>query len=256
MIFDSHTHYDDIAYDEDRDELLSGMADRNVGGIVCVGASWDSLSAIEQITSKCPFTYAALGIHPENALELTEARRSELKDIILKQKPVAIGEIGLDYHYDEPSPEVQKDIFIYQLELAKELDLPVIIHSRDAAEETYEIIKAHCPNKKGVVHCFSSSFEMATEYINMGFYIGIGGVVTFNNGKKLKDVAKRIPLSNMLLETDCPYLAPTPFRGKRNDSGYIDYIAAEIASLRGISKEEVISQTEQNALTFFNIKKG
>lgn len=256
MIFDTHSHYDDEAFDNDRDELLSGMPAKNVGNIVCVGASWDSLNKIQDITSKYPFTYAALGIHPENALELTEARKIELRDIIISRHPVAIGEIGLDYHYDEPSPEIQKDIFIYQLELAKELDLPVIIHSRDATEDTLEIVKAHCPKRKGVVHCFSSSFEIAVEYINMGFYIGIGGVVTFKNGKKLKDIAARIPLSSILLETDCPYMAPVPHRGERNDSSLIDYVAKEIATLRGITKEEVIKATEENAFHFFNITRS
>lgn len=253
MIFDSHSHYDDSAFDEDRYELISSLKEKNVEKIIAVAASWDSLNKIKDMCSRFPFMYPAYGIHPENALDLSEERKAILKDFLIKEKPVAIGEIGLDYHYDEPSKEIQKDIFIYQLELAKELGLPVIVHSRDAAEETMSIIKEHCPQKRGVIHCFSSSYEIAAEYINMGFSIGIGGVVTFKNGKKLKDIASRIPLESILLETDCPYMAPAPFRGERNDSSLIEYVAKEIASLRNISFEEVIDTTTLNTKKLFNI---
>lgn len=254
MIFDSHSHYDDQAFNDDRDLLLSTLKEKNVGNIICVGAEWSSFEKIKAMCSKYPFAYAALGIHPENALDLTMERRSIFKDVIADIKPVAIGEIGLDYHYDEPSKEIQREAFIYQLKLAKEVDLPVIIHSRDAAEETMDIIKEYMPQKKGVIHCFSSSLDIANQYIDMGFTIGIGGVVTFKNGKKLKEVAANIPLSSILLETDCPYMAPEPFRGTRNDSSLISYVAAEIASLRGISPEEVISETEKNTKRLFNIE--
>ncbi len=253
MIFDSHSHYDDDAFNEDRDLLLSTLKDKGVGDIICAGSSFDSIYKIVDICNKYPFAHMTFGIHPEDIKDLPLERRPEFEALIDKYKPVAIGEIGLDYHYEYYDPEAQKELFIYQLELAKEKNLPVMIHSRDAAEETFEIIMNHMPERKGVIHCFSSSFEMATQYINKGFYIGIGGVVTFKNSKKLKDVAARIPLSSILIETDCPYLAPTPFRGQRNDSSYLTYVAKEIADLRGITSNEVINATENNARTLFNL---
>ncbi len=254
MIFETHAHYDDPAYDEDRDYLLSHMAENGIGHIVCASAEWDSFEAIFDICNRYPFCHLTLGIHPSNSLELTAERRPVFEALIKDKKPVAIGEIGLDYHYDEPPREVQREAFIYQLKLAKEFDLPVIIHSRDAAEETFEIIKEYMPPKKGVIHCFSSSLELASEYVKLGFLIGIGGVVTFKNGKKLKEVAAGIPLESILLETDCPYLAPVPHRGERNSSLYIPLIAEEIAALRGITKDRVIEATEANAKKLFNIE--
>lgn len=253
MIFDSHSHYDDEAFDADRDEILRGLSDKGVGKIISAASSWDSLKKVTDISHKYSFAYPALGIHPENATDLTSERIPLLESLIATEKPVAIGEIGLDYHYDEPPRELQKEIFIYQLELAKRLNLPVIVHSRDAAEDTYELIKAHNPDRKGVIHCFSSSYEMAVKYVDLGYYIGIGGVVTFKNAAKLKDIAARIPLTSILIETDCPYMAPVPFRGKRNDSSLLTYVADEIASLRGITAEEVIETTYNNTCKLFNI---
>lgn len=251
MIYESHSHYDDSAFDEDRDELISTLKDNNIGNVIAVAASWDSLLKIKELCAKYDFFHAAYGIHPENGYDLTDERRTLLEKFIEDNNPVAIGEIGLDYHYDEPPRELQRDIFIYQLELAKKYDLPVIIHSRDASEETMDIIKAHMPPKKGVIHCFSSSLEMAHEYVKMGFYIGIGGVVTFKNGKKLKEVAANIPLEKILIETDCPYMAPTPHRGERNNSILLCHVIDEIALLRGITPKEVELQTEINAKTLF-----
>lgn len=253
MIFDSHSHYDDSAFDEDRNELLGSMAAGGVGHIISVAAEWKSFDKIFDICSRFPFCHPALGIHPENALDLTAERRPVFEKMLQEKPPVAIGEIGLDYYYEDPPREIQKEAFIYQLELAKRFNLPVIVHSRDAAEDTLDIIRAHCPDRKGVIHCFSSSYEIAREYVNMGFLIGIGGVVTFKNGKKLKEVAANIPLSSILIETDCPYMAPTPHRGERNTSLLLPFVVSEIASLRGISDEEVISATEQNGKRLFGI---
>ena len=253
MIFDSHSHYDDSAFDEDRDAVLSGLNEKGIDKIIAASSSWDSLLKVTDICHKYSFAYPALGIHPENATDLTEERKPLLEELIVTERPISIGEIGLDYHYDEPPRDYQKEIFIYQLELAKKFNLPIIVHSRDAAEDTYEIIKAHNPDKKGVIHCFSSSYEMAVKYIDMGYYIGIGGVVTFKNAARLKDIAARIPLTSILLETDCPYMAPVPFRGQRNDSSLLTYVAEEIASLRGISAEEVIKTTHDNTCRLFNI---
>lgn len=254
MIFDTHSHYDDEAFDEDRDSLLSSLKEKNVDKVISCGAAWDSFEKIKKICKKYDFCYPALGIHPEEADGLPEERKPLFEKYIKEMKPVAIGEIGLDYHENVISKERQRELFIYQLELAKKYNLPVIIHSRDAAEETMSIISEHLPEKKGVIHCFSSSYEMACEYIKMGFYIGIGGVVTFKNGVRLKEVASKIPLSSILIETDCPYMAPVPFRGKRNDSSLLSYVVDEIASLRGISAEEVIEATSENGCRLFNIK--
>lgn len=253
MIFESHAHYDSEQFDEDRDELLKSMPENGVGTIVNSGANWDSVTEVVELAQKYPYVYAAVGMHPDEVGDLNEERFAYLKSQCQKDKVIAVGEIGLDYYWDNESHDVQKKWFIKQLELARELDLPVIIHSRDAAADTLEIMKEHAKGLRGVIHCFSYSLELAREYVKMGFHIGIGGVVTFKNGKKLKEIAQEIPLDRILLETDCPYLAPVPFRGKRNSSIYISYIAEEIANLKGITYEEVVAQTEENGKKLFGI---
>lgn len=254
MIFESHAHYDAHQYDEDRDELLATMQENGIGTIINVGASWKSIEEVPVLADKYPFIYAALGLHPDEVGDLNEERFALLKEKCQSDKVVAIGEIGLDYYWDKESHEVQKEWFIRQLNLARELDLPVIIHSRDAAEDTLAIMKEHAKGLRGVIHCFSYSKELATEYVKMGFYIGVGGVVTFQNGKKLKEVVQAVPLERILLETDCPYLAPVPYRGKRNSSLYIPYIAEAIAQLKGATYEEVVAQTERNAKELFGMR--
>ena len=253
MIFDSHAHYDSEQFHEDREELLLSMEENGVGTILNSGASWDSVTEVVELAQKYPFMYAAVGVHPDEVGALSDERFEYMKAQCKKEKVVAVGEIGLDYYWDNESHDVQKKWFIKQLELARELDLPVIIHSRDAAADTLEIMKEYGQGLRGVIHCFSYSIELAREYVKMGFHIGIGGVVTFKNGRKLKEIATEIPLDRILLETDCPYLAPVPFRGKRNCSIYISYVAEEIASLKGISCEEVVAQTEKNAKELFQI---
>lgn len=254
MIIDTHAHYDDESFDEDRDDLLTGMKSRGVERIVTVGADIATSKAAIELTKKYPFVYGAIGVHPSDVTELDEEKIAWLLEMSREDKIVAIGEIGLDYHYDEPLPEIQKKWFIRQLALAREAGLPVIIHSRDAAEDTLQImLKNHAEELGGVVHCFSYSLEMAKEYVKMGFYIGLGGVCTFKNAKKVKKVAAEIPLTKIVLETDCPYLAPEPKRGKRNDSTNLIYVAREIAALRGISEEEVIRQTRENACRLYHM---
>ena len=253
MIFESHAHYDSRKFDEDREELLNSMQEHGVGIIVNVGATWKSVATGLELANQYPFVYVALGLHPDEVGDLNEERFTILKAECQKEKVVAVGEIGLDYYWDNESHDIQKKWFIRQLELARELDLPVIIHSRDAAEDTLKIMKEHAQGLRGVIHCFSYSKEMAEEYVKMGFHIGVGGVVTFKNGRKLKEVVEAIPLERILLETDCPYLAPEPHRGKRNSSLYIPYIAEEIANLKGITYEEVVAQTEQNARALFRV---
>ena len=252
-IFESHAHYDSQQFDEDRDELLRSMPENGVGTIINSGANWDSVTEVVELAQKYPYVYAAVGMHPDEVGDLNEERFAYLKSQCQKDKVVAVGEIGLDYYWDNESHDVQKKWFIKQLELARELDLPVIIHSRDAAADTLEIMKEYGKGLRGVIHCFSYSVELAREYVKMGFHIGIGGVVTFKNGKKLKEIAQEISLDRILLETDCPYLAPVPFRGKRNSSIYISYIAEEIANLKGITYEEVVVQTEENGKKLFGI---
>ena len=253
MIFDSHAHYDSSQFDEDRAELLNSMQENGVGIIVNVCADWDSVTEVVDLVQSYPFMYAAVGMHPDEVGDLDEGRFEFLKAQCKKEKVVAVGEIGLDYYWDNESHDIQKKWFVRQLDLARELGLPVIIHSRDAAEDTLKIMKEHAQGLRGVIHCFSYSKELAEEYVKMGFHIGIGGVVTFKNGKKLKEVAEIVPLERILLETDCPYLAPEPYRGKRNSSLYIPHIAQAIADIKGISYEEVVAQTERNAKMLFRI---
>lgn len=253
MIFDSHAHYDSHKFDEDRQELLSSMQKNGIGTIVNSAADWDSLTEVVDLAEIYSHVYAAVGLHPDEVGVLDEDKFLFLKQQCQKEKVVAVGEIGLDYYWDTVSHENQQHWFIKQLQLARELGLPVIVHSRDAAEDTLRIMKEHAQGLTGVIHCFSYSKEMAMEYVKMGFHIGVGGVVTFKNGKKLKEVVETIPLEYILLETDCPYLAPEPHRGKKNSSLYLPHVAQAIADIKGITYEEVVAQTEQNAKSLFRI---
>ncbi|MCF2680645.1 TatD family hydrolase [Faecalicatena contorta] len=254
MIFDTHAHYDDAQFDADRDELLMSMKENDVGTIVNVSATYASCEKVIALAKKYPFMYAATGIHPDEVGSLNEETFSQLKIWCQEEKVVAVGEIGLDYYWDKESHEEQKKWFIRQLHLARELNLPVNIHSRDASEDTFQIMKEYGKGLEGIIHCFSGSKELALEYVKLGFHIGVGGVVTFKNGKKLKQVVEAIPLTSIVLETDCPYLAPEPYRGKRNNSSYIRYVAEEIASLKGVTFEEVVRQTEENAKKIYRIQ--
>lgn len=254
MIFDTHAHYDDMKFDEDRDGLLHSMPELGVGTIVNVGASLEGCKKAMGLARRYPFVYAAVGVHPDEVGALNEETFAELERWCHESRVVAVGEIGLDYYWDEEPREVQKAWFIKQLELAKKVNLPVNIHSRDAAEDTFQIMKEYAAGLKGIIHCYSGSKEMALEYVKLGFHIGVGGVVTFKNGKKLKQVVETVPLESIVLETDCPYLAPEPNRGKRNDSSYIRYVAEEIARIKGVSCEEVIDVTEKNAKVVYGLK--
>lgn len=253
MIFDTHAHYDDEQFDEDRNELLVSMAENGVGTIVNVSASYASCERVTDMIKEYPFMYAAVGVHPDAAGDLDEESFARMKKLFARDKVVAVGEIGLDYYWDKESHDIQKKWFIRQLELARELGLPAVIHSREAAADTMEIMKKYAQGQKGVIHCYSYSREMAREYVKMGFYIGVGGVVTFKNARKLKETVEEIPIESIVLETDCPYLAPVPYRGKRNHSAYIRYVAEEVARLKGISCEEVIRQTEINAKKLYGL---
>ena len=253
MIFETHAHYDDEVFNEDREQLLAGLPEKGIGRVINVGASIETTRTTLALAEAYDYIYAAVGVHPSDIDGLNEETYSWLKAQTAHPKTVAVGEIGLDYYWDNEPREVQKKWFIRQLELARELDLPVLIHSREAAADTMEIMKEHAKGLSGVIHCYSYSKEMAQEYIKMGFYIGVGGVVTFKNAKKLKEVVENIPLTSIVLETDCPYMAPEPNRGKRNNSAYIRYVAEKIAELKGITYEEVVEQTEKNAREMYRL---
>ena len=219
MIFDTHAHYDDEAFDADRDELLAGLSAAGIGTVVNIGASLAGTEATVRLTQEYPFIYGAAGVHPSSTDELDEASFARLRELAAQPKIVAIGEIGLDYYWDEPDRKLQKYWFRRQLNLARERRLPVVIHSRDAAKDTLDLMREERAEEiGGVIHCFSYGKEMAREYLEMGFYLGIGGVLTFKNAKKLAEVVAYAPFDRLVLETDCPYLAPAPNRGKRNSS--------------------------------------
>ena len=252
MIFDSHAHYDDEAFDTDREALLAQCRQEGIEYIVNVSASLKSVETTLKLAGKHSFLYAAVGVHPDEVGELNEESFAWLKEQCRNPRAVAVGEIGLDYYWDKENHELQKYWFRRQMELARELRLPMIVHSRDAAADTLEEVKkAHTEELRGVIHCFSYSPEIAREYLDMGYYIGIGGVVTFKNARKLKEVVKMLPPKRMLLETDCPYLAPVPYRGKRNSSLNLPYVAAAIAEIKGMEAEEVIRITNENAKNLY-----
>lgn len=253
MIFETHAHYDDKRFEKDRDKLLASLPERGVTPVINVGADFKGCKDSLTLSEKYPFIYAAIGIHPENIEELEDSYEW-IREHTSNEKVVAIGEIGLDYYWEKEAAKQQKqrEGFIKQLEIAKEVSLPVIIHSRDAAADTFEIVKGNAAGQiPGVVHCYSYSREFALEYVKMGFYIGVGGVVTFKNAKKLKETVAAVDLEHILLETDCPYMAPEPCRGKRNDSTLLRFVAEEIAKIKQISAQEVIEKTAQNADRLF-----
>lgn len=253
MIIDTHAHYDDEQFDADREELLGSMEEGGIGLIVNVGSTVASWDKIVELTEKYPFVYGAVGVHPDEVGELDEEKFLRMADLLELDKIVAVGEIGLDYYWDKEKHDLQKEWFVRQLDLAREKELPVIIHSREAAADTFDIMKRRAAGMKAVIHCYSYSPEMAREYVKMGYYIGVGGVVTFKNAKKLKQVVEELPLESIVLETDCPYLAPEPFRGKRNSSLYLPYVAEKIAEIKGVSAEEVVRQTEENSRQLYRL---
>lgn len=254
MIFDTHAHYDDEQFDKDREELLKSLPENGIEYVVNVGASIESTKKTLELTQNYNFIYGAVGVHPSETGELNEDNFRWLKDAARSPKIVAIGEIGLDYYWKEPEIHVQKKWFQRQMELARELKLPMVIHSRDASRDTLEMMEdAKAGDMGGVIHCYSYSLETARIYLDMGFYIGIGGVLTFNNAKKLREVVEYTPLDRILLETDCPYLAPVPNRGKRNSSLNLTYVAEKIAEVKGVDYNEVLKATNVNAKRMYRI---
>ena len=254
MIYETHAHYDDERFDGVREELLSSLPDKGIGRVINVGADIPSSRASIALAEKYPYIYAAVGVHPHDTEHMTENDIDTLRQLSAHSKVLAIGEIGLDYHYDAEYKDKQLYWFRRQLELASEVALPVIIHSREAARDTFDIIK-DSGVRSGVIHAYSGGVEMAEAYIDMGFYIGVGGVVTFKNAKKLVEVVKNIPLDKILLETDSPYLSPEPVRGTCNNSQNLEYVIAKIGEIKQIGADLVIETTRKTAESLFDRKK-
>ena len=253
MYFESHAHYDDEAFNEDREELLSDLTKNGIDYVIQTAADISSSKEGLNLAKKYDFIYCSIGVHPHEVKELNEDNFNELKILSKEEKVVAIGEIGLDYYYDNSPRDLQKYWFERQIEWAIEENLPIIVHSREASQETFNIINKINPSKKGVIHCYSGSAEMAEEYIKMVYYIGIGGTVTFKNAKKIVEVVEKIPISSILIETDAPYLSPEPYRGRRNDSTKLKFIAEKIAQIKGLDLDSVANITKENAKKLFEI---
>ena len=255
-IFDTHAHYDDESFDADRGQLLAGFAAQGVHAVTNIGTNISASEETVRMTEQYENMYGVVGIFPSEVAELENPDNvKRLKELAKHEKIVAIGEIGLDYHYEETDKALQHKWFAGQMDIARELKLPVALHSRDAAQDTIRIMQeSHAEEIGGVIHCYSYSKESAREFLNMGFYFGIGGVVTFKNARKLKEAVAYIPLSHIVLETDAPYLTPEPFRGKRNDSSKLTYVAQAIADIKQISVDEVYAETWKNAHQMYKIQ--
>lgn len=254
MIFETHAHYDDEQFQSDRDLLIQDLLKDKISNIINVSSSVESISSCLALSEKYDKVYAALGVHPSDIADLNEENFAWIREQYQNPKAAAVGEIGLDYYWDkeEDVRKKQREWFFRQIKLAEEVNLPVIIHSRDAAEDTMQVMReVHAENIPGVIHCYSYSLEMAREFVKMGYYIGVGGVVTFKNARKLKETVAGIPLDRILLETDAPYLAPEPNRGKRNHSGNLIFVAEKVAELKGITPQEVEDVTGENARRLF-----
>lgn len=261
MYFDSHAHYDDKRFDPDRSELLKSFPEQGIVGVINVGASMASSHNSVALAEKYHYIYATVGVHPHDASDIIEDDMEVLRNLCTHKKVVGVGEIGLDFHYDNSPRDQQRKWFAKQLELARSLNMPVVIHSREAAAETLKMIK-DSGITRGVLHCYSGHLPMALEYIDMGFYIGIGGVITYKNANKTQEVAAKIPLDRLLIETDAPYLTPIAEervggshkkRKERNDSTKLSYVAETIAKLRNITPEDVAEATAENVRRLFRI---
>jgi len=259
MYFESHAHYDDSRFNKDRHNVLSSCHNAGVEYIVNIGADMQSSKKSIQLAAEYDFIYASVGVHPHNAKELDESSFLGLKKLTKAAKVVALGEIGLDFHYDHSPRDVQRKWFEFQMELAKDCGLPVVIHSREAIAETFDVVKNILLSERGgkgagVVHCYSGSSEMARKFVELGYFIGIAGPVTYKSAGKIVETVKNIPLERILIETDCPYLSPEPFRGKRNDSQNLKFICEKISEIKQIDPEKVEEITSNNGKTFFDIK--
>ncbi|MBG9815676.1 TatD family hydrolase [Bacillus safensis] len=254
MLFDTHAHLNAEQYNEDLEQVIERAKSEKVEKIVVVGFDRPTITRAMELIEEYDFIYAAIGWHPVDAIDMTDEDLAWIKDLSQHEKVVAIGEMGLDYYWDKSPKDVQKEVFRRQIALAREVNLPIVIHNRDATEDVVTILKEEgAAEVGGIMHCFTGSLETAKACMEMNFYISFGGPVTFKNAKKPKEVVKEIPSDRLLIETDCPYLTPVPFRGKRNEPSYVKYIAEQIAELREISFEELAELTTKNAKKVFRI---
>lgn len=252
MIFDTHTHYDVDAFEQDLDEVLSQARENGVGRITNIASDLASIDKCIALADRYDYMYCALGVHPTDCGEMTEDDLAAIREKLSHKKAVAVGEIGLDYYWDTPDRDIQRHWFKAQLSLAKEVNKPIVVHSREAAEETFRILEENYDGD-GVIHCYSYSAEMAKEYVKRGYFLGVGGVVTYKNARKLVETVEQIPLSHIVLETDCPFLSPEPLRGKRNSSANLPLVVRKIADIKGVDEETVIRQTEENAERLYRL---
>ena len=254
MLFDTHVHLNAEQYEDDLQEVINRALEKGVQNMVVVGFDEPTIKKAIQIAETYDFIYASVGWHPVDAIDMTDEHLAWIEELAQHPKVVALGEMGLDYHWDKSPKEVQKDVFRRQIRLARKVKLPIIIHNRDATEDVVTILKEeHVEEVGGIMHCFTGSIEVAKQCMDMNMYISFGGPVTFKNAKKPKEVATELPLDKLLIETDCPYLTPHPFRGKRNEPGYVSYVAEQIAELKGITYEELAAITTANAKKLFGI---
>ncbi|MCF6139578.1 TatD family hydrolase [Pseudalkalibacillus berkeleyi] len=256
MLFDTHAHLNADQFDEDREIVIQRALDEGVSHIVVVGFDRKTIKGALELAETYEFIYAAVGWHPVDAIDMTEEDLGWLEELSSHPKVVALGEMGLDYHWDKSPHDVQKEVFRKQIRLAKKVKLPIVIHNRDATEDVVTILEEEDASEVGgIMHCYSGSLEIAKRCMDMNFYISFGGPVTFKNAKRPKEVATEIPMDRLLIETDCPFLSPHPLRGKRNESSYVKYIAEQIADLKGISIEELAQKTSDNAFRLFGINR-
>ena len=249
-IFDAHAHYDDSWFDEDRDELLAALPEKGVCGVVNNAVDLKTAAKAIEFAEKYDYFYAAVGYHPENIIGIPDDYLEKIAELTKHPKVVAIGETGLDYHWDTPK-DLQKRVFEEQIKLSLDLKMPLVVHDREAHGDTFDFLRKYKPN--ALVHCFSGSVELMREAVKLGCYVSLGGVVTFKNARHSVEVASEIPIDRLLLETDAPYMAPVPFRGKRNDSSKIIFAAEKISTLRGLGIQELLDITAENAQRFYNI---
>ncbi|HSH25093.1 MAG TPA: TatD family hydrolase [Massilibacterium sp.] len=255
MLFDTHAHLNAEQFNEDREETIKRAIDAGVSNILVVGFDNETIDGAIELAEQYDFIYAAIGWHPVDAIDATEQDFKRIEQLASHKKVVALGEMGLDYHWDKSPKEIQKEVFRRQIQIAKKVNLPIIIHNREATQDCIQILREEKANEVGgIMHCFSGSVETAEECVKLNFHISLGGPVTFKNARQPKEVAKEIPLHRLLIETDCPYLAPHPYRGKRNESAYVKLVAEQIAELKGLSYEEVANKTTDNAKQLFRIE--
>lgn len=252
FIFDSHAHFDNSRFDADRDELLASLPEKGVIRVINAAADMSSAEMSCELADRYDYIYAAVGVHPHSAKDWDESYLSRLRKLAENPKVVAVGEMGLDYHYDYSPRDVQREVFEHQLRLARELELPVIIHDREAHGDMYDILRRYAP-LRGVMHCFSGSVELAEDTLRIGLHIGLGGAVTFKNARTPVEVAAMVPEDRLLLETDAPYMTPVPYRSKRNDSSYISLVAEKIAEVRGCDAQQLLIRTAHNASSLFGV---